>query len=115
LTKAKLKARDKSSALTENLLMSIKNLQPKSNRDHILIVSDILSYAVWGIGRTELMFRAGLSSAQIDKYVSKLLKSELLDSYLEKKRLLYRTTSKGKIFLQKSNALYDLIADNLVS
>lgn len=91
--------------------MSIKNLSIKSSRrDDILIFSDMLSCAIEGIGITGLMFRAGLSHVQLGKYIPKLLKSELLEIYLEKKRLRYRTTNKGKIFLKTSSALHKLVS-----
>jgi predicted transcriptional regulator len=106
-----LKATNKSSALHENLLMSLKNPPEKSSRrDDILIFSDMLSCAIRGIGTTELMLRAGLCHAQLDRYTSKLLKSELLETYLEKERLRYRTTDKGKIFLKTSRTLYKLMS-----
>ncbi|NWF86655.1 hypothetical protein HXY32_02420 [Candidatus Bathyarchaeota archaeon] len=88
-----------------------ENQRVKTNRrDSILILSDILTYAIQGIGRTELMFKAGISSAQTTKYMSLLLKSELLEASVEKKRLLYRTTDKGKSFLQKSSTLRKLMS-----
>jgi predicted transcriptional regulator len=88
-----------------------ENLQAKNNRrDSILILSDILAFAVQGIGRTELMYRAGLNSSQTNKYMSLLLKSELLETSVEKKRLLYRTTVKGKGFLEKSSTLRRLMS-----
>jgi predicted transcriptional regulator len=111
LSGAKLKATNKSFALHENLLMSIRNLPTKnSRRDDILIFSHMLSCAIEGVGITELMSRAGLSHGQLDKYIPKLLKSELLETYLEKERLRYRTTNKGKIFLKTSSALYKLMS-----
>ena len=91
--------------------MFAENQQVKTNRrDSIFILSDILTYAIRGIGRTELMFKAGISSAQTTKYMSLLLKSELLEASVEKKRLLYRTTDKGKSFLQKSSILRKLMS-----
>jgi predicted transcriptional regulator len=91
--------------------MSLKNLPVKSSRrDDILIFSDMLSCAIEGIGITELMSRAGLCHAQLGRYISKLLRSELLETYLEKERLRYRTTNKGKIFLKTSRTLYELMS-----
>jgi predicted transcriptional regulator len=92
-----MKATNKSFASRENLVMSIKNLLTKnSRRDGILIFSNMLSCAIEGVGITELMSRAGLSHGQLDKYIPKLLKSELLETYLEKERLRYRTTTKER-------------------
>jgi predicted transcriptional regulator len=91
--------------------MFIKNLQAKIyRRDHILIVSDMLSCAIEGIRRNDLMLRAKLSSAQINKYMPLLIESELMEICSNKERLTYKTTIKGKSFLEKSGKLLRLLA-----
>jgi len=95
----------------KNELMTLKNSSVKnSRRDNILIVSDMLAYAIKGTGKCELMVRTGLNSAQINKFVPKLLKSELLEEYVEKEKLLYRTTVKGRLILGKIRGLNQLIS-----
>jgi len=46
------------------------------------------------------MYKAGLSSAQLRKYVRLLFRSELLKLSNRKKRIIYVTTAKGKHFLE---------------
>ena len=71
-----------------------------NRRDQFVIISDILSFAITGVKKTELMYKAGLSSAQLQKYVRLLFRSELLELSNRKKRIIYVTTAKGKYFLE---------------
>jgi predicted transcriptional regulator len=52
------------------------------------------------MNKTELMCKAGLSSEQLNKYLPKLSRSDLLESSRGKRRTVYKTTEKGKSFLQ---------------
>jgi predicted transcriptional regulator len=84
--------------------------QVKSNRrDYVLIVSDILSCAVRGAKKTELMCKAGLSSAQLDKYMMLLFKTEMLERQHHKERFVYKTTMKGRDFLETFGELAKLL------
>lgn len=75
-------------------------LQAKGNRrDRLAIISAMLSYAAKGVGKTELMYKVGLSSAQLDKYIPVLVRSELLEVSNHTRKAVYRTTNKGKSFL----------------
>lgn len=82
-------------------------------RDSICIVSEILSCAEKGAGKTEIIYKVGLSSAQINKYLLLLLKSELLTIYNHEKRTrtksAYKTTAKGKSFLETFDTLTDYL------
>ena len=90
--------------------------QLRSNRrDHVLIVSDILSCAVRGVKKTELMYKAGLSSAQLNKYMHILVESELLETSDQERGLIFRTTVKGKDFLQAFGRLVRLLDPSLLS
>ena len=94
------------------MLMLVTNslLQVKRNRrDSLLIASDMLSYAVHGIGKTELMYKVGLSSAQLNRYMPSLIRSELLEMRNHRSRPIYVTTAKGRNFLATFNALSELI------
>lgn len=83
--------------------MFCRSLLPQfkgNRRDQFFIISDILSFAITGVKKTELMYKAGLSSAQLQKYVRLLFRSELLELSNRKKRIIYVTTAKGKYFLE---------------
>jgi predicted transcriptional regulator len=85
-------------------------LQAKGNRrDKFVIISAMLSYAVEGVGKTELMYKVGLSSAQLERYLPILVRSELLEVSTGKKKPLYRTTDKGKSFLDTFDTLVKLL------
>jgi predicted transcriptional regulator len=80
-----------------------------NRRDRLVIISVILSYAAKGAGKTELMYKVGLSSAQLDKYIPALVRSELLEVSNHKKRALYKTTDKGRSFLDIFGTLVRLL------
>jgi len=85
-------------------------LQLKGNRrDKFVIISAMLSYAAKGVGKTELMYKVGLSSAQLDKYIPELVRSELLEVSNHTKRALYKTTDKGRSFLDIFDTLVKLL------
>jgi predicted transcriptional regulator len=78
-------------------------------RDSFIIISDILLLAISGMRKTELMCKAGLSSEQLNKYLPKLSKSELLETSRKRRRIVYTTTEKGKNFLQAFEELAKLL------
>ncbi|MGB8779278.1 MAG: winged helix-turn-helix domain-containing protein [Candidatus Bathyarchaeia archaeon] len=85
-------------------------LQVRGNRrDRLVIISVMLSYAAKGVGKTELMYKVGLSSAQLDKYIPVLVRSELLEVSNHTKRALYKTTNKGRSFLNIFDTLVRLL------
>jgi predicted transcriptional regulator len=74
-----------------------------------LIISDILELAVSGIRKTELMSKAGLSSEQLHKYMPMLARSELLETSRNERKIMYKTTEKGKNFLQTLEELEKML------
>ncbi len=85
-------------------------LQAKGNRrDRIAIISDMLLCAVEGTKKTEIMYKVGLSSAQLNKYVPTLVRSELLEILKQKNVTIYKTTAKGKSFLETFDVLIKLL------
>jgi len=81
--------------LTQSTLFQAKG----NRRDRLAIISAMLSYAAKGVGKTELMYKVGLSSAQLDKYIPVLMRSELIEVSNHTSKAMYRTTNKGKSFL----------------
>jgi predicted transcriptional regulator len=80
-----------------------------SRRDSIVIISELLSCAIEGSKKTEIMYRVGLSTTQLNRYVPLLVKSELLEMFKHKKATIYKTTTKGKSFLEAFGTLTKLI------
>lgn len=89
--------------LTDCALIQIKG----SRRDKLVLISDMLYHATKGEGvcKTELMYKVGLSSAQLERYVPVLVKAKLLEVSNHTKKAVYRTTRKGKDFLDAFNRL----------
>lgn len=80
-----------------------------NRRDRLVILSAMLTHAAKGVCKTELMYKVGLSSAQLDKYVPALVKSELLEVCNHSNRPVYRTTDKGRSFLDIFDTLVRLL------
>jgi predicted transcriptional regulator len=84
--------------------------QTKGNRDRFSIFSDMLACAIGGTRKTEIMRRVGLSSLQLRKYMDVLTGYGLLDVQILKETATYRTTPKGKSFLETFGALVGLLS-----
>jgi predicted transcriptional regulator len=81
--------------------------QTKGKRDRFSIFSDMLTCAIGGTRKTEIMCRVGLSSLQLHKYMDVLTRYGLLDVQILKETATYRTTPKGKSFLEAFGALVE--------
>jgi predicted transcriptional regulator len=81
----------------------------KNRRDRIVLFSAILSCADKGINKTELMYKVGLSSVQLDKYIPVLVGCGLLIVFNGGKRVIYVTTEKGRRFVDKYGILIKLL------
>jgi predicted transcriptional regulator len=61
----------------------------------------MLKAARVGVQKTQIMNGAGLSSAQLTKYLSFLVRLGFLEASKESERLIYRTTAKGKRYVKE--------------
>jgi predicted transcriptional regulator len=95
--------------LSRSLFPQLRGNGARFRRDSFIIISDILLLAISGMRKTELMCKAGLSSEQLNKYLPKLSRLELLETSREKRRIVYTTTEKGKNFLQAFEELAKLL------
>ena len=84
--------------------------QTKGKRDRFSILSDMLTCAIRGTKKTEIMCRVGLSSLQLHNYIGVLTRFGLLDVQILKKTATYRTTPKGKSFLEAFGTLVGLLS-----
>ncbi|HJS81459.1 MAG TPA: winged helix-turn-helix domain-containing protein [Nitrososphaera sp.] len=83
----------------------------KNNRGKIEIMADVLSLSTAGIKKTHIMYRANLSYEQIIHYLTQLLGKGLLAQDLSDGALVYRTTEKGREFLNCYSKMTDLITE----
>lgn len=69
-------------------------------RDKFHIIAQILELSTNGILKTQIMYKANLSFAQLNGYMKLMLKTGLLDSYSRDGKEFYKTTEKGLNFLR---------------
>jgi predicted transcriptional regulator len=78
-------------------------------RDHLFIMAEILEVAIDGALKTQVMYRANLSFAQLNEYLKLMLDLKLLESVKNSERTFYKTTAKGVRYLQSYRELRDLL------
>lgn len=67
-------------------------------RSRIDIIIDVLDVAQMGVNKTSVVYRTNLNFKLADKYLELLQRHGLVENSLDK----YKTTDKGKIFLEKA-------------
>ncbi|MEJ2272646.1 MAG: winged helix-turn-helix domain-containing protein [Candidatus Bathyarchaeota archaeon] len=70
-------------------------------RDRLYIIAEILRIAQDGCLKTQIMYRANLSFAQLNDYLSYLIKMDLLKVQNQNKKKIYVTTINGEKYLEK--------------
>jgi len=93
-------------------LERLSNLEnERKRRDRLYIIAEMLTIAKGGCLKTQIMYRANLSFAQLNEYLSFLIKMHLLKVKNENRRNTYRTTAKGDKYLEKYKDLADLLGN----
>jgi predicted transcriptional regulator len=72
-------------------------------------MAEILEVAIDGALKTQLMYRANLSFAQLNEYIKILVDLGLLSIDNNSQRTVYRTTQKGMRYLQSYREIKDLL------
>lgn len=70
-------------------------------RSRIDIIIDVLEVAVTGVNKTAVVYKTNLNFKLAEKYLGLLQKQGLVENTVNK----YKTTEKGKIFLEKAKEL----------
>jgi len=83
----------------------------RKRRDRLYIISEILTIAKDGSLKTQIMYRANLSFAQLNEYLSFLLKIKLLKIVTENERTIYKTTTKGIKYLENYDKISVLLCE----
>ena len=80
-------------------------------RDKLYIIAEIMEIAKGGTLKTQIMYKANLSFAQLNEYVKLLIKINLLRKEVDSGRDVYRSTEKGLDFLQRHREIMDLLSE----
>ncbi len=78
-------------------------------RDRMYIMAEILEVTLDGALKTQVMYRANLSFAQMNHYITLLLELKLLEINKDSRRNIYKTTTKGARFLESYKQMIDLL------
>jgi len=81
----------------------------RKRRDRLYIMAEVLEIAKNGCLKTQIMYRANLSFAQLNDYLGFLLDIGLLKETSENEKSVFRTTPKGARFLRNYYKIRDLL------
>jgi predicted transcriptional regulator len=81
-------------------------------RDRLHIIAQILEISKSGCLKTQIMYRANLSFAQLNEYLSFLTKVNLLTPKNEDNKTLYVTSYKGNQYIEKYEDIANLLEEN---
>ena len=81
----------------------------RKRRDRLYIIAEILEVAGEGTLKTQIMYKANLSFAQLNEYLSFLLKTDLLKVFASEEKTIYKTTRKGIRYLQNYKEIRELL------
>ena len=82
----------------------------RKRRDRLYIISEILTIAKDGSLKTQIMYRANLSFAQLNEYLSFLLRIKLLKIVEQNEKTIYKTTTKGIEYLENYQKIEGLLS-----
>ena len=89
--------------------VEIRSNDLEKRRDRLYIMAEILEVTLEGALKTQVMYKANLSFAQLQQYLSLLLDLNLLELTENNKKSLYKTTIKGMRFLESYKQIQELL------
>ena len=87
----------------------MNNNDLERRRDRLHIMAEILQVTLEGALKTQVMYKANLSFAQLNQYLSLLLDLDLLELKKSSERAVYKTTVKGMSFLESYKQIQELL------
>ena len=91
------------------------NQTKSKRRDKLSIMAEILEISRNGTLKTQIMYKANLSFAQLNEYLRFMLKTQLLTKFNANGKDIYGATKKGEAFLQRHSKLTELIQNAEIS
>ena len=87
----------------------IAETQTSKRRDKLCIIAEILEIAKEGTLKTQIMYKANLSFAQLNEYLKFMLKIQLMEKVISGGKDVYVATEKGLDFLQRQCELSEML------
>jgi predicted transcriptional regulator len=80
-------------------------------RDKLIIMAEIIDIAKKGTSKTNIMFKANLSFAQLNQYLSHLSNMGMLKKSSNNDKVIFQSTPKGLEFMERQQQVLDLLSD----
>jgi predicted transcriptional regulator len=87
--------------------MTIRSRKPY--RDRVAIVAEILKMAYGGVQKTSIMYKVGLSSLMLNRYMRLMMNAKLVEVGLLNNKIVLKATDRGKEFLLHCHEIIDLL------
>jgi predicted transcriptional regulator len=95
-------------------MMMTTTSERKNNRGKIQIMGDVLALGTSGIKKTHIMYRANLSYEQVHLYLGELIAKRLIAQDVSSPDgIMYRTTERGREFLQYYTRLTEFLEEQV--
>jgi len=85
---------------------------PRKRRDRLYIIAEILDIAKDSALKTQIMYKANLSFAQLNTYLNLLLETQLLEKIKKGRKTIYKTTQKGNEYMQSYKEIIKTLSNN---
>jgi predicted transcriptional regulator len=85
-------------------------VSPK-RRDKLVIMAEIMNVSRNGALKTQIMYKANLSFAQLNSYLKFLARTNMLEKNSGQGKEIYKATQKGLDFMEKQHGIMDLLCD----
>jgi len=72
-------------------------------------MAEVLEVTIEGVLKTQVMYKANLSFAQLNEYLKLLLDLKLVEAYNPNGKMVYKTTPKGLRYLQSYREIRELL------
>jgi predicted transcriptional regulator len=82
-------------------------------RDKLIIMAEIIDIAKTGALKTQIMYKANLSFAQLTEYLQFLTKNNLLEKFVHNGKEIYEATEKGVNFSERQLQIIDLLNEEV--
>lgn len=90
-------------------MSEFQNGDAHKRRDRLYIMAEILEIALEGVLKTQVMYKANLSFAQLNEYLNLLIGLKMLELSEESQRNVYKTTPKGVRYIESYKKIRELL------